>query len=391
VQHFGVEERRARLGIRHHLAASAKSADVAAVAGALIGFHGTDPASVFLAAAARMKKPQIESIERALYDDRTIVRMLAMRRTMFVVPVELVGMVQAAASNAIAAKERKALIQIIESAGIATNGDSWLRKADAATLAALDQRGEATAAELAKDVPELREQFQFGAGKKWEATVSIGTRALFLLSAEGHIVRGRPRGSWISTQHRWVPRDRWLPGGVDEVSVDDARAELVTRWLRSFGPATVADVKWWTGWTMGETRKALGHVDVVEVDLDGTTGVALADDLERTKPPKPCAALLPALDPTAMGWTARDWYLGERRHALFDRSGNAGPTIWWNGRVVGGWAQRADGEIATRLLEDVGKDATAAVTAEAERLATWLGDRRFTSRFPTPLERDLRS
>ena len=389
MRQFGVDERRARLGIRHHLAADAKRADVAEVAGDLIGLHGTDPASVFLAAAARMKKPQIESIERALYDDRTIVRMLAMRRTMFVVPVELVPMVQAGASNAVAARERKRLVQWIEASGIAPSGSRWLRTAEVSTLEALRTHGPSTATELAKHVPLLRKQITVGGGK-WETTQSVGARVLLVLAAEGHLARGRPRGSWISTQHRWEPMELWWRGR-GEMSVEDARAELVSRWLRSFGPASVADVKWWTGWTSGETRKALGRVDTVEVDLDGAVGIALADDLETTKPAKPWTALLPALDPTAMGWTNRDWYLGEHRPALFDRSGNVGPTIWWNGRVVGGWAQRASGEIATRLLEDVGKNALDAVTAEAERLETWLGDRRFTSRFPTPLERELRT
>ena len=54
-------------------------------------------------------------------------------------------------------------------------------------------------------------------------------------------------------------------------------------------------------------------------------------------------ALLPTLDPTTMGWTARDWYLGEHRAQLFDSAGNAGATVWWRGRVVGGWAARPDG------------------------------------------------
>jgi hypothetical protein len=173
------------------------------------------------------------------------------------------------------------------------------------------------------------------------------------------------------------------------MSVDDARAELAERWLRSFGPATVADLKWWTGWTLGETRKALGRVEHVAVDLDGAAGIALSDDLDTTKPLEPWAALLPALDPTVMGWAERDWYLGAHRPALFDRSGNAGPTIWWSGRVVGGWAQRSSGEIVTRLLEDVGNEAAAAVKAEAGRLESWLGDRRVTPRFRTPLEREL--
>jgi hypothetical protein len=100
-------------------------------------------------------------------------------------------------------------------------------------------------------------------------------------------------------------------------------------------------------------------------------------------------ALLPALDPTVMGWSGRSWFLGEHGPRLFDRSGNVGPTVWWDGRIVGGWAQRADGEIAYRLLEDVGADAAAAVRAEAERLRSWLGKVRVTPRFRTPLEREL--
>jgi hypothetical protein len=74
---------------------------------------------------------------------------------------------------------------------------------------------------------------------------------------------------------------------------------------------------------------------------------------------------------------------------LFDRTGNIGPTVWWEGRIVGGWAQRATGEVACRLLEDIGSDAAAAVSAEAARLEEWLGPARVTPRFRTPLERSL--
>jgi hypothetical protein len=74
---------------------------------------------------------------------------------------------------------------------------------------------------------------------------------------------------------------------------------------------------------------------------------------------------------------------------LFDRTGNIGPTVWWEGRIVGGWAQRASGEVSCRLLEDIGSDGAAAVTAEAARLEAWLGKGRVTPRFRTPLEREL--
>ena len=107
------------------------------------------------------------------------------------------------------------------------------------------------------------------------------------------------------------------------------------------GPATVTDIKWWFGNTLTWARHALRDVDAVEVDLDGTPGFALPDDLEVEAEPDPWGALLPGLDVTTMGWYDRDWYLGGHRSQVFDTNGNAGPTAWWNGRVVGGWTQDA--------------------------------------------------
>ena len=136
----------------------------------------------------------------------------------------------------------------------------------------------------------------------------------------------------------------------------------------------------------------LGQLEVTEVDLDGAPGIMLAADEPAAAPMHdmgPWAALLPALDPTAMGWRERGWYVGEHAAALFDRSGNIGPTAWWDGRIVGGWAQRKDGEIAVRLLEDIGAEPSAAIAAEAQRLREWIGPGRVTPRFRTPLEREL--
>ncbi len=101
------------------------------------------------------------------------------------------------------------------------------------------------------------------------------------------------------------------------------------------------------------------------------------------------AALLPALDPTPMGWQERSWFLGPHGPSLSDRTGNIGPAVWWQGRVIGGWAQRPSGEITWRLLEDAGSQAAAAVADQAARLARWLGPARVTPRFRTPLELEL--
>jgi hypothetical protein len=241
---ISVGERRARLAWRHHLATEARAADVVDVATDLVGLHGTDPASVYLAVRARCVSGagDVPAVERALYDERTVVRMLGMRRTMFVEPVELVPVVHAACTRDIAVKERRKLVAFIESGGREADGEAWLRRVERATLDALATRGEALATELSADVPELAEKIRAGAGTKWETSVGASTRVLFLLAAAGHVVRGRPRGSWISSQYRWAPVEKWFTGGVDELDTGPARVELVRRWLAAFGPGTVADV-----------------------------------------------------------------------------------------------------------------------------------------------------
>ncbi len=386
---IGIDQRRARLGLRHRLAPGALADSVTEVADSVVALHATDPASVYLSALARSSEPAIEPIGHALYDERSLVRMLGMRRTMFVVSLEVAGLVQAGCTRAIAVRQRRLLEQHLAAANVDLDCAAWLVAVEEATVAALDARGAATASELVEDVPLLRTPLSLAEGKPYAATANVTSRVLFLLAADGRIVRGRPRGSWISSQYRWSPLRSWLPGGLADRPTEAAQVELARRWLARFGPATVEDLKWWTGWSLGQTRKALAQLAVVEVDLDGEPGVVLPDDLDPVPTPEPWVALLPALDPTAMGWASRGWYLGPHAPTLFDRTGNIGPTVWADGRIVGGWAQRRDGEIAYRLLEDVGAETTAAVASAAERLAGLLGAVRVTPRFRTPLEREL--
>jgi hypothetical protein len=374
---------------RHRLGEPA--ATVGEATNGMIALHATDPVTVYLSAWARVQALSPSDVDAALYTDRGLVRMLGMRRTMFVVPAELVPVIQRACTDDVAKRLRSGLERDLAKGGIGgSNTASWLRDAGEGALSALAQRGSASAAELSADEPRLRTQLIYAPGKSYGGAGNITSRVLMLLSAEGHIVRGHRRGGWSSGQFTWFPMAGWLPelGSFPELKA--ARDELARRWLQAFGPAPVADLQWWTGWTRAQVKAALAALPVAEVDLDGVPGVALAADLEPvTAAGSPRAALLPGLDPTPMGWQSRDWFLGPHGPALFDRTGNIGPTIWWDGRIVGGWAQRATGDVVCRLLEDIGADAKARVSAEAARLQEWLGKARVTPRFRTPLEREL--
>ncbi|HUJ06073.1 MAG TPA: winged helix DNA-binding domain-containing protein [Streptosporangiaceae bacterium] len=384
-------ERRRRLAVRHGLApASPGPSATAQVVRKLVALHATDPATVYLSVRARHGGDvSAAEISDALYEKRDLVRMLAMRRTVFVVPAESVPVVQASTTDRIARDQRARLLKLLSATGVAADPQAWLADVERSVLSLIAERGgTATAAELSAAEPRLRTTLVLAAGKPYEGTQTITSRVLLVLAAHGHLVRGRPVGSWLSQQYRWVLAEHWLPPSapVGEVA---ARAELASQWLAAFGPAPLADLKWWTGWTMGQARQAVADLGAVEVDLGQGTGFVLPGDLEATADPGTWVVLLPALDPTVMGWSERSWFLGPHGTALFDVNGNAGPTVWLNGRVVGGWAQRPDGEIAVRLLEDVGAEGAAQIEAEAGRLGAWLGTERFLPRFRTPTEREL--
>ena len=384
---IGVEERRARLGVRHFLARPAPS--IEAVADRLVGLHSSDPATVYLAARARVTGMTHEELEDALYERRSLVRMLGMRRTLFVNTPEHAAVIDAACTKAIAAAERRRVIKMLEDQGVTADGAGWLRAAIRDTMAALHEHGELAGAQLSKLVPALRVKLHFGSGK-WAAEVGMTTRVVFLLATEGTIVRARPRGSWISGQYRWTPTDVWLGAPLPSIPTAEASATLLHAWLAAFGPGTTADIRWWTGWTARQANAALAAIDVEEVALDdGATGFVLAEDAAPVRSRKRWVAFLPGLDPTTMGWKERDWYLGPHGPTLFDRNGNAGATVWADGRVVGGWGQRENGDVVYRLLERVDPTTKKKIDAERDRLTSWLDGARVTPRFRSPLDKEL--
>ncbi|MBC9719629.1 AlkZ family DNA glycosylase [Streptomyces sp. TRM66268-LWL] len=378
-------QRRVLLMRRHLLTPSARAMSVEQVTETLVGLHATEPATVFLSAAARMNGATPQAVERALYEDRSLVRMLCMRRTMFVVPKDLAPVVEASASRTVAARERAALAKVL--ADQLGHDTRWLTDVENEVAEALKGLGEADATQIADAVPRLKEQITISPGKPYETRPRISNKVLTVMAAEGRLRRSRPQGSWTSAKFRWT-----LAEPHPQLPVDQARVELATRYLAAFGPATLDDLKWWTGWNLTQTRTALAGTAAIEADLDHATGYVLPDDpvLQESKGEDGDAVvnLLPTLDPTAMGWRDRDWYLDpEYVPELFDRNGNICPTVWADGRIIGGWRQRDDGQIVTELFTSAAADprVRTALAAEADRLSEFLGDVCVRPHVNTPL------
>ena len=381
---FTVEQRRARLAHRHFLCRAAGS--VHDVVGGVVGLHATDPATPYLSLWARVPDFAVADLDALVYERRSLVKHLAMRRTLWTVRAQDLPMIQSAASDRVADNERRRLIADAVKAGVCTDGEAWLDTACAAVLRYLTENGPTGAKDLRVAVPELAGAYDPAPGKRWGGETPLGPRVLTVIAVRGDIVRGPNEGGWTASRPRWVAADDWLQS-VDTVDPDAARAEAVRQWLRTFGPATVTDVKWWFGNTLTWARHALRDIGAVDVDLDGAPGFVLSDDLDDDPEPEPWCALLPGLDVATMGWFDRDWSLGEHRSHVFDTNGNGGPTAWCDGRIVGAWGQDDDGRVEVRLLEDVGRSAHKALQRRADELTEWLNGVRVSPRFPSPLSR----
>lgn len=363
-------ERRARLATRHALAPAYRVGHVEEVSAALVCLHATEPPSVHLGVAAR-SGCSVADVEESLYASRTLVKQLAMRRTLFAFPRELLPVVWGSSSARVAEQQRRLIAKDVEQHGIAADGTAWLDRACAAVLDRLADGEALQARQIREQVPEVSGRIEYALDTSYGGSAPIAPRLLTLLGAQGRIMRAENAGHWRTSRPAWASTSTWLGSVPAPMEERPAYAELVRRWLERFGPGTEDDIVWWLGSTKTVVRRALADVGAVPVSLEsGAGGWLLPDDLEEVADPGEWAALLPVLDSTPMGWKARDFYF-ERPLVpyLMDTNGNIGTTAWWRGEIVGGWVQDESGRVQVVLRDAPGRRALRALEAEAERLS----------------------
>ncbi|SDS28879.1 Winged helix DNA-binding domain-containing protein [Friedmanniella luteola] len=374
------EERRARLAARHRLLPRLRDDDLPGLVDDLVGLHSSDPVTVYLSAAARMRTPSIEAVAAALYEDRSLVRHHAMRRTLWVATPEMIRLMHAAATRLLVAPERRRTLAMLAASGVADPED-WLAGARNLVLDDLETHGPSTARDVGRRVPALTRPLTVPSASQQQATQAAHTRVLLNLGFTGEVLRAAPTGTWVNGAYRYGVASAWLPGGLGEQAAEPAAAALAGAYLRRFGPVTAVDLQWWTGWTKTTTSRALAACGAVPVELDEGRGWVAAGD-EASPAPEPWVAALPSLDPTTMGWKERDWYLPAAGADAFDANGNAGPTLWVDGRVVGAWAQTKDGRLVTHYFEPVPAARREELAERLTGLAAVVDGTRFTVRFP---------
>lgn len=314
---------------------------------------------------------------------------------MWVMAPDTARAAHSSATAKIAAAERRTLLRIVaQSPDTAVSNESdaatWCGDALLGVRSFISANGPTTTREIGRAFPELTVPLTLGAGTKHAGQAAAHTRVLLLAGFEADLVRTAPVNGWATAEYAWTETDDWLGRPLTGAPLRESAALILSAWLQRYGPATEVDIKWWTGWTVTQMKTALADIEAEAVDVgDGQSGWIAAGDID-VPDLDTSVALLPGLDVTTMGWKERDWYLSEEAaNRTFDRSSNAGPTIWRNGEVVGGWAHRNDGSVAFELYASLTASERRLLDDEIDRFAAFVGTRHVRPRFPARNQKDL--
>ncbi len=312
-----------RVLTRHHLCTPWEPASIESLAGDLVGLVAADPATPYLSLAARLPNFDPASLDRALDERGSLVRIRCMRGMLYAVRRDLVPIVHAASTRQVVRFAR----DFVRSRGI-----------DPATYERLAARVLDATAERPLTTAELRERLQPHADLAAVVT---------LMCAEASLARCAPRDGRYGRTQTFAPFASVYPDIVlGRISEDDARAQLLRAYVRGYGPVSARDAAWWTGMDLKRVRRAFDSLEdeLTEIMIEGHEGAWLmhaadAEELERaTLAASPSIALLPALDPLVVSYTDRSRFVDDRvRPYVFDVARHVAPVVLVDGAVAGVW------------------------------------------------------
>jgi hypothetical protein len=242
-------------------------------------------AQVFAAAelclSARVRGFTRQRLSDALYAERSLVRTWSVRGTVHLVPADEAALWAAAAVGASPYWET--------SAWLTEHG--LTRRRVSALITAIGQSLQSrclTRSELAAAVegrlgwthPLLRSGYG---------------QLLHPAAMTGHLCFGPPKGANVT----FVRADEWL-GGWPQVDGDQARREVLRRYLHAFGPARPADFSTWSGFQLATARQLFAEAELEELSVEGTRAFVLPGDTT-FRAPRPSVRLLPRYDAYVIG------------------------------------------------------------------------------------------
>jgi len=357
---------------RHHLDRPAPAGSLLAVASRLCGLHAQVLSSAELTVWARVEDLDRRAVQRALWEERTLVKTWAMRGTLHLLPSDELSLWHAALSTS---------RRYLKPARWQNHFGITIAELDRLTEAigaALDGRV-MTREELAREVGRLTGSAAFGTQV---AESSWGTM-LRPAAFTGRLCFGPSVGQRV----QFTRPDTWLAGAGRSlgppVDPQAATAAVTRRYLAAYGPATVHDLaRWWNGGGVATARQWIASLgeEVCAVDLEGTQAWMLAADAceAREIPTDRSVRLLPGFDQyvVAASCHAQQLLPGDLRSRVFRPQGWISPVLLVNGRMEGTWRHEIKGSRVEVAIEPFVKAPVwvrRAAGLEAERLGAFLG------------------
>jgi len=308
---------------KQHLTDDTRSENIIQTVRDVGGLHATGPTVPYLSLFSRIRNFTTEFLDEELYVKRSLGKIRYVRKTVYVLPKDMVPAAFAATRSMIVLASEK------YSKYLGVTEDEY-EVASKRILSVLRGRGMTT-----KEIEK-----------------ALGTRLnispiVNLMCDKGLLMRGNPDKGWKSNIHTYYLSKEYFPDvDLNAYGEEEARRLVVQWYLASFGPATENDVIWWTGFPRGQSKEILEEMRkrVAIVDISDLKGEYFMPSSQKTSlastslPENPLVSLLPSLDPYLMGYKDRERYLDpEYYDFIFDRSGNATSTILLDGRVIGIW------------------------------------------------------
>jgi hypothetical protein len=333
----------------------------ATILGQVVGLQAQVLSAAALGMRARSTGLDASDVNRALNDERSIVRSWLMRGTLHVVAADdirwLVQLLGPVFVRAFATRHAQlGLDEDMKTVGVA------------AIRRILTKSGPLTRYEL---VDRLRAR-NIGLNPKTQAPIHL----IGLAALQGVLCGGPERDDGES---RYVLLDDWIPRAAAMPSREVALAELARRYFAAYGPATIEDFKAWSGIPMAEARLGVtgAQAGLAEVTIQGQPGLVLGDRLERaTNASAQQVRLLPAFDAYLLGYPRRDLAVPPAlQHRLQRGGGWLHPAVVVNGRAVAAWSLRKSGrrgELTVEPFEAITPPIRAGIEAEVADIGRFL-------------------
>jgi len=349
---------------KQHLSDESETEDIVQIAGDIYGLHATAPTTPYVSLFARTRGFTRDTLDEELYVKRTLGKIRCVRTTVHVLPKETIPIAFAATKSI-----------------VGPNSENFLRYTGGVTKRQYEETSKAILEMLrGKGLSTLDIKKRLGTKLNISPIVN-------LMCDQGLLMRGRSDKGWKSNTHTYFLFSDYFPGmDLNAVDTAQARETTVRQYLAAYGPATVKDISWWSGFTMTEVRRILqtlaretGEVEIPE--LKGSYVMLTMDmaDLKRFEPPsRPVVNLLPALDPYVQGYKERERYLDNQHYNLaFDRSGNSTSTILVEGRVAGVWdfSDKPWPTVKIFMFHDLEKKVLRVVESRARAIGEFIGDK----------------